>query len=170
MANFGVMAQLRVGGLPVGEVLDARYRKRLPRRGQDYGSIIAVIATDAPLLPSQIGRLCKRAALGIGRAGSYAAHTSGEIVVAFSTSNSVPRKANRMVYRLKVLLDQRMDPLYQAAADATEEAILNALCMATDMVGQGGHFAPALPLDRLREIMERSRKAFGPLGNPLQQG
>ena len=151
MSNFGMHEDLRVDGIPVGRILAPRYQ-HLGTRRSSYGSIIAVLATDAPLIAHQLTRLSKRVALGIGRAGSYAAHGSGEIVVAFSTANSVPRQAKRMVYRLRVLLDARMDPLYEAAIEATEEAILNALCAATDMVGVDGHFAPALPLDHLRSI------------------
>ena len=125
MSNFGVMRQLRVGGLPVGEVLDARYRSG-SHRTRNYGSIIAVIATDAPLITHQLNRLAKRAALGIGRVGSTAMHGSGEIILAFSTANKVPRESRKMVYRVKILLDQRLDPLYEAVIEATEEAILNA--------------------------------------------
>src|SRR5512140_3128721 len=94
MSNFGVMRQLRVGGLPVGEVLEARYRSS-PRRRTNYGSIIAVIATDAPLATHQLNRLAKRAALGIGRVGSTAMHGSGETVLAFSPANQVPRETRK---------------------------------------------------------------------------
>ena len=113
------------------------------------------MATNAPLLAHQIGRLCKRVALGIGRVGSIAAHTSGEIILGFSTANRVPRHFKQMIYRLKVLQDPRMDPLYRATVDATEEAILNALCMADTMEGHSGHIAPALPHERVREIISR---------------
>jgi D-aminopeptidase len=154
MSNFGVLRQLRVGGLPVGEVLDARYRA-MPRRQRDYGSIIAVIATDAPLISHQLDRLAKRAALGIGRVGSTAMHGSGEIVLAFSTANKVPRESRKMVYRMKILLDQRLDPLYEAVIEATEEAILNALCMARDMAGANGNTVPALPLHDVKELVGR---------------
>ncbi len=161
MSNFGVMRQLRVGGLPVGEVLEARYRG-VARRERDYGSIIAVVATDAPLATHQLNRVAKRAALGIGRVGSTARHGSGEIVLAFSTANKVPRESRKMVYRMKILLDVRLDPLYEAVIEATEEAILNALCMARDMEGVNGNFCYALPLDDVQEIVgrwqEESRK------------
>jgi D-aminopeptidase len=157
MSNFGVMRQLRVGGLPVGEVLEARYRE-IPRRGQDYGSIIAVIATDAPLITHQLNRLAKRAALGVGRVGSTAMHGSGEIVLAFSTANQVPRETRKMVYRMKILLDARLDPLYEACIDATEEAILNALCMARDMEGANGNVCKAMPLDDVRELSAQWRE------------
>lgn len=154
MSNFGTMGDLRVDGVPVGALLAPEFAA-FDRRINNYGSIIAVVATNAPLLPHQIGRLCKRVALGIGRSGSYAAHGSGEIVIGFSNANTVPRETNKMVYRMKILLDTRMNPLYEAAIEATEEAILNALCMADTMIGHSGHLAPALPLDRLREVMER---------------
>jgi D-aminopeptidase len=159
MSNFGLMGDLRVDGIPVGRILEPEFA-RLETRRQSYGSIIAVLATDAPLHAHQLGRISRRVALGIGRAGSYAAHGSGEIVIAFSNANSVPRKPKKAVYRLKVLVDTQMDSIYQAAVEATEEAILNALCMATDMVGQDGHYAPALPLDRVREIMSAVRGAY----------
>jgi D-aminopeptidase len=154
MSNFGVMRQLRIGGLPVGEVLDARYRQ-VQRRSKDYGSIIAVIATDAPLITHQLNRLAKRAALGIGRVGSSAMHGSGEIVLAFSTANQVPRETRKMVYRMKILLDQRLDPLYEAVIEATEEAILNALCMARDLDGVNGNLSKALPLADVKELVTR---------------
>jgi len=87
----------------------------------------------------------ERAALGIGRVGSYAAHGSGEIILAFSTANKIPRTTQKMIYHMKILLDQRLNPLYEAAIEATEEAILNSLCMAREMEGANGNFAPALP-------------------------
>jgi D-aminopeptidase len=152
MSNFGVMRQLRIGGLPVGDVLEARYRA-VPRRQRSYGSIIAVIATDAPLATHQLNRLAKRAALGIGRVGSTAMHGSGEIILAFSTANQVPRETRKMVYRMKILLDQRLDPLYEAVIEATEEAILNALCMARDMDGVNGNLSRALPLEDVKELV-----------------
>jgi D-aminopeptidase len=152
MSNFGLMRQLRVGGLPVGEILEERYRA-LPRRERNYGSIIAVVATDAPLITHQLNRLAKRAALGIGRVGSTAMHGSGEIVLAFSTANMVPRETRKMVYRMKILLDQRLDPLYEAVIEATEESILNALCQARDMDGVNGNVSRALPIAEVRELV-----------------
>jgi D-aminopeptidase len=163
MSNFGVMRQLRVGGLPVGELLEARHG-RLPRRERSYGSIIAVIATDAPLATHQLNRLAKRAALGIGRVGSSAMHGSGEILLAFSTANMVPRETRKMVYRMKILLDPRLDPLYEAVIDATEEAILNALCAAPEMEGVNGNRSPALPLDEVRELVRAWKELRAPRG------
>jgi D-aminopeptidase len=160
-SNFGVMRSLRVDGAPVGEVLEPLFSPAAtPRRERNAGSIITIIATDAPLLTPQLVRVCKRAALGIGRSGSFAAHGSGEIVVAFTTANIVPRAATRMTATLDVLLDEACDPLYEATVECTEEAIANALCMADEMRGPTGHTAPGLPLDRLTDILKRYRAAF----------
>jgi len=159
MSNFGKMHNLRVAGMPVGEVLAEKLRD-MPRRHLSYGSIIAVVATDAPLLPHQIHRLCKRVSLGIGRVGSYAAHGSGEIIVGFSTANVIPRRTRKMVYKMKILLDQRLDPLYESVMEATEEAILNSMCMATPTAGVNGHVVPALPLDEVRRFVDATRPIF----------
>ena len=157
-SNFGVMHSLRVDGAPVGEVLEPLFRET--RREKNAGSIITIVATDAPLLSSQLVRLCKRAALGIGRLGSFAAHNSGEIIIGFSTANAVPRQTSKMTATIDVLLDEACDPLYEAVVEGTEEGIVNALCMAEEMRGQSGHVAPALPLDKLAEILRKYRKAF----------
>jgi D-aminopeptidase len=157
MSNFGHLDDLHIGGAPVGALLANEPELAGERRVDNYGSIIAVVATDAPLLSHQIHRLCKRVALGIGRAGSWAAHGSGEIVIGFSTANKVPRETRGMTYRMKVLLDQRLNPLYRAAVEATEEAILDSLCMAEPMTGHSGHHAPALPIERLPELLARAR-------------
>jgi D-aminopeptidase len=168
MSNFGKMYNLRVAGMPVGEFLAEKFRG-VPKREQNYGSIITVVATDAPLLPHQLHRLCKRVALGIGRVGSYAAHGSGEIVIAFSTANVVPRRTRKMVYKMKILLDQRLDPLYEAVMEATEEAILNAMCMATPMDGVHGHQVPALPLAEVRRFVDATRPIFASVKKTLAQ-
>lgn len=152
MSNFGEMRDLRFDGLHVGSRLDQHFRSVAKRR-ENYGSIIAVLATDAPITNIQLNRLSKRVALGIGRVGSYAAHGSGEIVLAFSTANKVPREIEGDIAPLKVLLDTKLNPFYAAAIEATEEAILNSLCMANDMSGFGGSFAPAIPLDVLEGIL-----------------
>jgi len=157
-SNFGVMRALRIDGVPVGELLEPSMTAA-DRRLKNAGSIIVVVATDAPLLSSQLVRVCKRAALGIGRVGSFAAHGSGEIIVGFSTANKVPRVSSRMTATLDVLLDEACDGLYEAIVECTEEAIVNALCMAEDMTGPTGHTAPALPLDRLTAVLRRARAA-----------
>jgi D-aminopeptidase len=159
LSNFGVMPNLRVDGVPVGEILAPEYKDA--RRINNYGSIITVLATDAPLLSSQLGRVCKRAALGIGRAGSYAAHGSGEIILAFSTANKVPRISQGMTHKIDLLLDRATGPLYEAVIECTEEAIVNSLCMADDMTGQGGNFAPGLPLQRVVDIMKQYHRLPG---------
>ena len=157
-SNFGVMRSLRVDGVPVGQVLEPLLADR-DRRLKNAGSIIVVVATDAPLLSSQLVRLCKRSALGIGRVGSFAAHGSGEILIGFSTANKVPRVTSRMTAAIEVLLDEACDGLYEAIVECTEEAIVNSLCMADEMRGPTGHVAPALPLDLLTEILTRHRAA-----------
>lgn len=166
MSNFGRMADLRIDGVPVGATLAPEYQGHA-RREFSYGSIIAVVATNAPLLPHQLSRLCKRVALGIGRVGSYAAHGSGEIIIGFSNANTVPRRTQKMVYRMKILLDQRMDPLYRAVIEATEEAIVNALCMAQTIDGIEHRVAPELPLEKTREIMQRHHMLHG---GPVARG
>lgn len=156
LSNFGVMQNLRIDGVPVGMLVSPEYAK-VDRRVNNYGSIIAIIATDAPLTASQIGRVCKRSALGIGRVGSYAAHGSGEIILGFSTANRVPRTGSALTHQVTALYDRAIGPLYEAVIEATEEAILNSLCMADDMVGHSGNFAPGLPLDKVKELLERYR-------------
>ena len=157
-SNFGVMRSLRVDGVPVGEILGPLMAAQ-DRRVKNAGSIIVIVATDAPLLSSQLVRLCKRAALGIGRVGSFAAHGSGEIIVGFSTANKVPRVTSRMTATLEVLLDEACDGLYEAIVECTEEAIVNSLCVADEMRGPDGHVAPALPVDRLVQILGDHRAA-----------
>ena len=152
MANCGRLEDLRVDGIPVGRQLAAE-GSHGDLREDIYGSIIAVLATDAPLTTHQIQRLCKRVALGIGRVGSYAAHGSGEIIMGFSTANLVPRQRDERLYHLTVLSDRWIDPLYRAAIECTEEAILNALCGAVTTQGRLGRQVQALDLDRLVEII-----------------
>lgn len=157
-SNFGIMRSLCIAGVPVGELLAPGFSDN-GKRVRNAGSIICVVATDAPLLSSQISRLCKRAALGVGRVGSFAAHASGEIIIGFSTANKVPRATSGMTHAIEILLDDACDGLYEAVVECTEEAICNALCMAEDMRGQSDHFAPALPLADLGAILGRYRAA-----------
>lgn len=151
LSNFGRMDALRVGAVPFGRIVAPRFAG-YDRRRVSYGSIISIVATDAPLMAPQLTRVSKRSALGIGRAGSYAAHGSGEIVVAFSTANVVPREHPEMRASLTVLLDAALDPIYAATAEATEEAIVNAVVGSSGMTGRDGHAAPALPLDELERV------------------
>ncbi|MFN8609465.1 MAG: P1 family peptidase [Vulcanimicrobiota bacterium] len=141
-ANHGSREELRVNGRPL-EIAAADF-KRLSE-----GSIILVVATDAPLNSSQLNRLARRAAMGLARTGSSAHHGSGDLVVAFSTANARPR-AELGVLSIRALADQALDPLYQATVEAAEEAILNALCSAETTIGRDGHTVEALPLNLLR--------------------
>jgi len=159
MSNFGMMEDLRVDGIPMGQILAPEFLDKNHRKN-NYGSIICVLATNAPLAAHQLGRLCKRAALGIGRCGSFALHESGEIIMGFSTATVVPRQSKKMLYKLKVMLDQAVDPLYRAVVEATEEAVLNSLCMADTMEGHSGNIAHALPLGRVREIVRSVSRSF----------
>ena len=119
------------------------------------GSIIVVIATDAPLLPVQCKRLARRAATGLARAGGGGYNGSGDIFLAFATGNHLPQGEGLL--DLKMLPHDQIDPLFVATADAVEEAILNALCAAETMTGYRGRTVHALPLDELQRVMARYR-------------
>jgi D-aminopeptidase len=154
MSNFGKMHNLRVGGLPVGEVLAEKFRN-VPKRGNTYGSIIAVVATDAPLLPHQLKRVARRVPLGIGRTGGFGANSSGDIFIAFSSANRSAWSRSGIA-QLDMLPNDLMDPLLKATVQATEEAVLNALVGAETMAGRDGNTAHAIPHDRLREVLRGS--------------
>lgn len=151
-SNFGVMEHLRMDGYPVGRVF-AEAQGQYNRRINNYGSIIVVVGTNMPLTAMQINRLCRRAALGIGRVGSYGAHSSGEIIVGFTTANEIPRVSTTPVRHYNMVLDTYLDPAYKAVIEATEEAILNSLTMAVDMEGAGGNKVPALNLELLKGVL-----------------
>ena len=155
-ANFGRRHQLLVAGLPVGRELtsDLVYTRRGAPETTENGSIIIVVATDAPLLPHQLKRLARRAALGLARTGSVAGNGSGDLFVAFSTANPRAGDAKGAV-SLAMLPNDGMGPLFEATVGATEEAILNALVAARTMTGIDGHRVTALPHDRVREILRR---------------
>jgi D-aminopeptidase len=125
-----------------------------PQKG---GSIIIVVATDAPLLPVQCRRLAQRATVGLARVGGYGHESSGDIFIAFSTAQHLGG-THDAPYQVTTLPLDSMDPLFHAAADATEEAIVNALCAAVTMTGREGRVAHALPLDALVDAMSRHRK------------
>ena len=153
MSNFGVMEELRVDGLPVGRLL-AKTQGAYRRRVDNYGSIIAVVATDLPLGPMQLGRLCKRSALGIGRVGSHAAHGSGEIIVGFSTANWINHGGTPPEYQLDIIRDEFVGPAYRGVIEATEEAILNSLTASVSMDGVDGHDVPAIDIERLKKYYQ----------------
>jgi len=147
--NYGRRDQLRIAGVPVGKEIPEH-----PAYGEDTGSIIIVVATDAPLIPTQLKRLARRASLGLGRDGSYSGDGSGDIFVSFSTAN--PGAASPQGVRdLKMLPNDSLDPLFLATVQATEEAIVNAMVAAETMTGIDDHTVIALPHDRLREVLKK---------------
>jgi len=154
MSNFGVMDELRIDGFAVGRMLDKRAGD-VKRRRDNYGSIIVVIATDLPVSSSQIQRICKRSALGIGRMGSHAAHGSGEIIVGFSTGNALPQGRRSPLNDLKIIGDEYLGPAYRAVIEATEEAIVNSLCAAEAIVGINDNTALIIDKKFLKEFFEK---------------
>jgi L-aminopeptidase/D-esterase-like protein len=154
-ANFGLRPQLLIAGVPVGrEVPEGAYRSR------ESGSILIVVATDAPLLPHQLKRLARRAALGLARTGSVSGNGSGDLFLAFSTANPGTARADGPV-AVTMLPNERMDPLFAAVVQATEEAIVNALVAGETMTGRDGHKVLALPHDRLREVLKKYNRLAG---------
>ena len=154
-ANYGRRARLRVNGVPVGERIDLE-TVPLPGSGLDEGagSIIVLIATDAPLLPIQCERLARRAAFGIARTGGMGEHSSGDFGLCFATGNRA-LETDEGELALRMLNDRRINPLYEATIDAVEESILNALLAAEAMTGRNGNTAHALPHDLLLEALSR---------------
>jgi D-aminopeptidase len=149
-ANFGLRHQLRIAGLPVG----LEMRDNLLYSKAETGSIIIVVATDAPLLPHQAKRLARRAALGLARTGSVAGNGSGDLFLAFSTAPTGDA-AGRGPVTVSTLPNDQAGPLFEATVGATEEAVVNALVAARTMTGKDGKTVHALPHDRLREILRR---------------
>ena len=175
--NYGLRRQFRIWGIPAGEALAQPmpcYRGALPANPEyaacpaageeagsgpdreEKGSIIIVVATDAPLLPHQLKRLVKRAALGVGRMGGIASNGSGDIFLAFSTQPLPEEGATTLPATM--LINNRITPLFEATVQATEEAILNALVAARDMVGAEDLFVPALPHEAVRAFVQRTRR------------
>ncbi|KAI5460778.1 peptidase family S58-domain-containing protein [Mariannaea sp. PMI_226] len=179
-ANYGRMKHLHISGVPVGRVLAekaeqdaaaaAQKREYDAAKDQKDGSIIIIVATDAPLHPLQLQRLAKRATVGLARVGGYGHNPSGDVFLAFSTGNEIPvqtvtgqkrevdpfkpRKLN-----IDYVDDHTISGLFEATADATEEAIYNVLCMAETMTGHMGRTVEALPLDKLQKIMAKHKEA-----------
>ena len=152
-ANYGRRSRFRVDGVPVGELIGDRVPT--PSRAGEAGSIIGVVATDAPLLPHQCDRLAQRVGLGIAQVGGTAAPTSGDLFFAFSTGNR-GLAAETGELTLRMLSDGEISPFYDAVIDATEEAIVNALLAAETMTGRDGNTAYALEPDLLAELLRRS--------------
>lgn len=156
-ANYGTRASLRIAGIPVGQELP-NAEKRGGAHDGDNGSIIIVVATDAPLLPTQLDRIAKRAGMGLARMGSFAGNGSGDIFVAFSTANA-KAMGGAHVLSAEFLDNGCLDEFFEATAQATEEAIVNAMVAARDMTGNGGHSAKALPHDALQALLKRYGRA-----------
>lgn len=158
-ANYGWRSHLRVDGVPVGEEISTDVVPSARREPRDAGSVVIIVATDAPLLPIQCRRLAQRATVGLARTGGNGDNGSGDLFFAFSTANHGldPRGTSQPV-DLRMVPNDAISPLFEAVADATHEAIVNALCMATTMVGANGRTAHAIPLDRLQAAMRKHHR------------
>lgn len=167
-ANHGRRHELVVDGVPVGQRYDSAVSssRQVPHttldgisavveqaHGNAEGSIIVIIATDAPLDSRQLTRLGKRAALGLARTGSTARHGSGDFMLAFSTGNVIPHYPAEPTFSLTQLADTHLNAVITATVEATEEAIINALTSATTVVGRDGHRAEAISISRLRALL-----------------
>jgi D-aminopeptidase len=172
-ANHGRRHELLMAGVPVGRLYNQEQPQisqsevnDLPKRAsgnptaafshkrQDSGSIIIIIATDAPLDARQLSRLARRASIGLGRTGSISHHGSGDFMLAFSTGNIIPHYPEDPTFLMTHLADSHINPLFQATVEATEEAILNALLQATTVTGRDGRRFEAISIERLRAILE----------------
>ena len=153
--NFGRRDNLRIAGIPVGREIEAPEPYAfMPSDDAERGSIIVVVATDAPLLPHQLKRLAHRVTLGLGRMGSLSGNGSGDIFIAFSTAND-GAAGNDGEHDIKMLANDALDPLFGATVFATEEAIVNAMIAARDMTGADNHRVMALPHDQLRAVLKK---------------
>jgi D-aminopeptidase len=153
--NYGTKNNLRVAGIPLGREIDADDPYASTAfAGEDRGSIIVVVATDAPLVAHQLKRLARRVALGLGRDGSISGNGSGDIFIAFSTANPGASATDHVV-DLKMLPNDQIEPVFAATVQATEEAIINALIAAETMTGIENHRVRALPHDELRAVLKK---------------
>jgi L-aminopeptidase/D-esterase-like protein len=151
-ANFGRRPQLTIAGVPVGKEIPGEVYK------EESGSCIAVIATDAPLVPTQLKRLARRVSLGLARTGTISGNGSGDLFVAFSTANPHSADPDQVMHTVQTIPNDLMDPVFAAVVEATEEAVINALVDNHSMIGRDNHRVEALPHDRLRELMKRFRR------------
>jgi len=171
--NYGTRAELRIAGIPVGREIESEdpyarvspddrvppndpvpLEERVPAEVSERGSIIVVVATNAPLLPHQLKRIARRVPLGLGRNGSIAGNGSGDIFIAFSTANAAASEIDHVV-DLQMVPNNSLDPLFAATVQATEEAIVNAMVAAQDMTGVDGHHVRALPHAQLRAVLAK---------------
>jgi D-aminopeptidase len=150
-ANFGRRPQLVIAGIPVGKEIPGEVYK------EESGSCIAVVATDAPLLPTQLKRLARRVSLGLARTGTISGNGSGDLFIAFSTANPNAANPDQVTHDVQTIPNDLMDPLFAGVVQATEEAVVNALVDNHSMTGRDNHRVEALPHNRLRQIMKRVR-------------
>src|SRR6185369_9798671 len=148
-ANCGRRAQLTIAGVPVGKKIPGSVYPK------DTGSIIIVVAIDAPLLPGQLKRLARRASLGLARTGSVSGNGSGDLFIAFSTANPGAANPEKPTQTVLTVPNDRMDPIFDATVEAVEEAIVNALVDNQTMVGQDDHRVEALPHDKLHALLQK---------------
>jgi D-aminopeptidase len=149
-ANFGRRSQLVIAGHPVGKEIPGEVYK------EESGSCIAVVATDAPLLPNQLKRLARRVSLGLARTGTVSGNGSGDLFIVFSTANAGAANPEKLTHSVQTIPNDRMDPIFAAVVQATDEAVVNALVDNHSMTGRDNHRVEALPHDRLREILKRA--------------
>ncbi len=153
--NYGSRSLLRIAGAPVGLEIPDLMPEGRDSGGDDDGSIIIVVATDAPVLPHQLKRIAKRASLGLGRNGSIASNGSGDIFIAFSTFHKNIGTEEAGLYELKMLGNSSLNPIFRATVEASEEAVVNAMVAAETMTGRNGLKVYAIPHDRLREALQK---------------
>jgi D-aminopeptidase len=146
-ANYGVRSELRIAGVPVGKFMPVASEK------PDQGSIIIIVATDAPLLPQQLKRLARRASLGLARNGSYSGDGSGDLFLAFSTANATASQVE--AYEVRALANAQLNPLFLATVQSVEESVVNALVAAETMTGLNGTTVPAIDTGELKKILKR---------------
>jgi D-aminopeptidase len=153
--NYGSRPNLRIAGVPVGKEIpqDPAYASA-PFGEVERGSIIIVIATDAPLLPTQLKRLARRATLGLGRDGSISGNGSGDIFIAFSTANPGAESPGK-IHDVQMVPNDDLNPIFEGVVDATEESIVNAMVAAETMTGINNHRVIALPHDELRAVLKK---------------
>src|SRR5437016_5321250 len=152
-ANCGRRPQLTIRGLEVGKKIPGSIYK------QETGSIIIVVATDAPLLPHQLKRLARRASLGLARTGSVSGNGSGDLFIAFSTANPKVANPDQLTHSVETIPNDNMDAIFAGTVQATEEAIINALVDNHDMIGRDNHKVEALPRERLQQLLKEYNRS-----------
>jgi L-aminopeptidase/D-esterase-like protein len=161
-ANFGLRRQLTVAGTPAGrDIAEQDARDGAGAGGAEAGSVIVVVATDAPLLPHQLKRLARRVSLGLARTGSLSGNGSGDIFIAFSTANPGAFTASG-VAKVAALSNEDISPLFDATAYAVEESVVNALVAADTMIGANNRRVIGLPHDRLRDVLRKYNRLVNP--------